>query len=115
MNQEKYILYPFLRAARGNWRNALFIKCASKACPYGMPFPCEGYLFSADADGTPLLVPVEYFRSITGETIAKEECQGTLTCQAFEAAYASYIEWHTPSACDCSLRQLCMAPQPRKP
>lgn len=107
MNQTKYILYPFLQAVRGNWRNALFLKCSADLCPYGQTPPCEGYLFTANADGTPLLMPVRYFRLLTGESVAEDECRGILSRQAFEAAYALYIEWHTLSSRDCPLKQLC--------
>ena len=107
MNQTKYILYPFLQAVRGNWRNALFLKCCTDICPYGQDSPCEGYLLTANADGTPLLMPVRYFRLLTGESVAEEECRGILTRQAFEAAYTLYIEWHTLSSRCCPLKQLC--------
>lgn len=107
MNQTKYILYPFLQAVRGNWRNALFLKCDSNACPYGQTHSCKGYLLTANADGTPLLMPVRYFQMLTGESVAEDECRGILTRQVFEDIYALYIEWHTLSSGDCPLRQLC--------
>lgn len=110
MNQNNCILYPFLQAVRGNWRNSIFLQCGTDVCPYGQPLPCEGFLFTADVDGTPLLMPIRYFRMLTGETVSKGECQDVLKRQAFEAIYSRYIEWHTISSKDCPLRQLCQAP-----
>lgn len=106
MSQTKHILYPFLQAVHGNWRNALFLKCDSERCPY-RKVSCEGYLLTANADGTPLLMPVRYFRLMAGETVSADECRGIVTRQAFEAAFALYIEWHTLSSTDCALNQLC--------
>lgn len=108
MTQTKYILYPFLRAVRGNWRNSLFLECCSSSCIYRKEEACEGYLMIANADGTPLLMPVRYFRLLTGESVAADECSGVLTCRIFESVYSLYIEWHTISANSCPLRQLCM-------
>lgn len=110
MDQNNYLLYPFLQAVRGNWRNALFLKCGRDGCPYGRVTLCEGFLMTATADGTPLLMPVRYFRMLTGESVEPEECQGILKCQAFEAVYSLYIEWHNTSSRECQLRQLCQPP-----
>ena len=59
MNQSNCKLYPFLKATRGNWHNALFVKCTHSICPHGHSAICKGFLFTADADGTPLLVDAE--------------------------------------------------------
>lgn len=107
MDQNNYLLYPFLQAVRGNWRNALYLKCGRKVCPYGRVMLCEGFLMAAAADGAPILMPVRYFRLLTGEPVEPEECRGILTQQAFEAVYSLYIEWHTLSSRDCVLKQLC--------
>lgn len=61
----------------------------------------------ADAEGIPILMPVEHIRQLTGESISRKECRSALETQAFEAAYSLYIEWHTISSRDCPLRQLC--------
>lgn len=102
MNQNCCTFYPFMRAVRGNWRNALFISCGCQTC---RPL-CKGFLMAVDADGRPLLMPVETLRQLTGESIDFTDCQGVLEKQAFEAAYSQYIEWHTVSENDCSLLQL---------
>ena len=99
--------YPFLKAVHGNWHNAIFVSCTHSICPYGHPHPCEGYLLAADANGVPILMQAEYIRNLTGESVSREDCQGVIGIQAFEAAYSLYIEWHTASSRDCPLRQLC--------
>lgn len=99
-------IYPFLKAARGNWHSTLFIKCGHSSCPYGSPEMCRGFLFVAAADGTPLLVPIEEFEALTGEEVSAEECRGILSHYAFVSAYAAYIEWHTISDTECPIKQL---------
>lgn len=106
MNQPRYKIYLFLKAVRGNWRNALFLKCDSTHCPYEQS-SCEGYLLTADDNGTLLLIPASYFRQLTGEAITPDECIGILTRSTFEKVYHLYIEWNTTSSTDCSLKQLC--------
>lgn len=106
MNFNLENIYPFLKATRGNWHNTLFIKCGHSRCPYGTPVPCEGFLFVAAADGTPLLVPAAEFETLTGEKISADECRGILFQYAFISAYAAYIEWHTISDTECPIKQL---------
>lgn len=108
MISEHENLYPFLKAARGNWHNALYVKCGHSCCPYGARDTCQGFLFAAGADGTPLLIPTETFQALTGESVDADECQGILWQHAFISAYAIYIEWHVLSDSDCPLKQLSM-------
>ena len=107
MNHTRYKFYLFLKAVQGNWRNAMFLKCNTEICPYGQHPSCGGYLFTADDNGTLLLIPVRYFQHMTGETVDAEECAGILTRSTFEKVYYLYIEWNTISTKDCALKQLC--------
>ena len=106
MNFNHENIYPFLKAAKGNWHNTLFIKCSHSRCPYGHPDVCKGFLFVAAADGTPLLIPAEAFERLTGEEISADECRGILLQYAFISAYAAYIEWHTTLDGTCPIKQL---------
>lgn len=106
MNQATQLLYPFLKAVRGNWRNALLLKCDSVKCPYGQTSPCNRYLLTADAEGALLLMPVSYFECLTGETIIPDECAGSLTRQSFEQIYHLYIDWHAGFMGECPVKQL---------
>ncbi len=81
------LLYFFLSACQGSWRNSVHIAADS-----------PGYLLSADRDGQPIVMAVEQFQQVTGEIIDPAECCGQLTADAFKALYAQYLLWHTPSA-----------------
>lgn len=100
-------VYPFLKAAHGCWHNALFIKCEYDACPHGQSSPCEGFLMVVDADGSPILMPANILRQLSGEPIEPEECSGVLGKKTFEAVYGLYIEWHTIPSTGCPLLELC--------
>ncbi len=103
-------MYQFLRATRGNWHNAIYIKCSSLLCPHGHLSPCEGFLMAIEADGTPIFISVETFRKMSGESIDPDECCITINKRTFENVYNLYVEWHTASPEGCSLRQLCGTP-----
>ncbi len=115
MNQNQHKTYHFLKATKGNWHNAIHIKCSSLLCPHGNLSPCEGFLMAIDADGSPIFMRVEDLQKFSGESIDPEECCITLSKHTFEAAYALYVEWHAVSAESCSLRQLCGTPEPDCP
>ena len=107
MNQQHCNIFPFLKAVRGCWHNALFIKCEHTVCPHSQSPPCGGFLMAVDADGSPILMPVKVLKQISGESIEPEECRAVLGKQTFEIVYGLYIEWHTVSSTDCPLLELC--------
>lgn len=107
MNLQNCKVYPFLKAVHGCWHNAMFIKCEYDICPHGQAPPCEGYLMAVDADGSPILMPVNVLRQLFGESIEPEECCVVLWKKTFEAVYGLYIEWHTVSSTVCPLLELC--------
>ena len=43
-------IYSFLRAVRGNWRNAIFVSCDCGNCMCGRTTPCSGFLLAVSAD-----------------------------------------------------------------
>ena len=97
-------LYLFLKAVRGNWHNALYLSCRHCTCTQHPQ--CEGFLMTADADGSLILMPVDAIRSLTGEDIEPEGCLGIMEKRIFETLYSLYIEWHVVSETDCQLMQL---------
>lgn len=103
-NQNHNELYPFLKAVRGNWHNAMYLSCRNSTCPQHPH--CGGFLMTADADGHPILMPVDVMRSLSGEDIEPEGCLGTMEKRTFETLYSLYIEWHTDSQTECPLQQL---------
>lgn len=96
-------LYPFLHAAKGSWRNTFFVACGG--CPYGKK-NCGEFLMTADAQGRPLLFPVDSFRQMTGQVIDKEECVAVLKRSEFETLYALWLEWQVASPQECAIEQL---------
>lgn len=98
------ILYSFLHAARGNWRNALYIGC--RDCPYNRDPRCTGFLLAMDTGGRPILIPVELLRQASGETIDIDECLASLDRRGFEALYGRLIEWTVSSPGACPLLEL---------
>lgn len=109
MDQKKCNVYPFLKAVRGCWHNALFIKCEHTVCPHSQSPPCDGFLMAVDADGSPILMPAKLLQKLSGESIEPEGCQAVIGKRAFESVYGLYIEWHTVSSTGCPLLELCRA------
>ena len=72
--------YSFLRAVRGNWRNAIFVSCGCDACMYGREKPCSGFLLTVDECGQVMLLPAETVHELTGEEVEPAECSAS--CRA---------------------------------
>ena len=100
--------YSFLRAVRGNWRNAIFVSCGCDACMYGREKPCSGFLLTVDERGQVMLLATETIRELTGEEVEPAECSAVLSRRSFDAAFSKYVEWHAPDPSACTLRQLCL-------
>ena len=104
IHQNQNVFYPFMKAVRGNWHNAMYLPC--RYCTCTQKPHCEGFLMTADADGQLLLAPIEEIRSLTGEDIEPGDCLGVLEKRVFETLYSLYLEWHTLSSSGCPLLQL---------
>lgn len=104
--KESCSFYPFIKAAQGNWRNAMFISCACSTCPFGITPDCEGYLLVSDSMGFPIILAAEQLRAITGEPVDPHECCAVISKASFEAVYAQYIQWSMPSKNTCPLPAL---------
>lgn len=97
-------IFAFLSAVEGNWRNAIHIACGERDCPHTAA--CSEVLFAADADGSPILLPVSALRACGCQEVDKHECAGCLEKSAFVAAYRRFLDWHTDTDGDCALRRL---------
>ena len=97
MNQKPCQFYSFLQAVRGNWRNALLIRCSGSLCPMIRQASCEGFLMAADAGCQPIFLSVQTVRKLSGEAVDPEECSAILECRSFRTAYSRFLEWHTSS------------------
>ena len=104
--KESCLFYPFIKAAQGNWRNALFISCECTTCPYGITPDCEGYLMVSDSMGFPIIMAVEQLRIITGDPIDPQECCAEISKASFETVYAQYIQWSISKKGRCPLPSL---------
>lgn len=112
MADKSSLLYSFLHAARGNWRNALYIGC--RDCPYGQQPLCPGSLMAMDSEGRPVLMPTELLQQASGETIDVDECVASLDCGGFAALYGRLIEWTVSSPKSCPLLELSTRPPGRE-
>lgn len=97
-------VYEFLQSCAGNWRNCLAIRCHS--CPYGKSDPCQGFLFTANADGNPIVLRADYLAKELGQPVDTEECIATLDRHAFEAAFSHWLLWRVDNPKCCALQQL---------
>lgn len=104
MKNQFYELYPFLQATAGSWRNAAYIECQS--CPYGRNPLCSGFLITAGAEGTPIILSAERFYQQTGEYPDKTECVAILSRTAFESIYAHWLKWQINDPTVCMAFQL---------
>ena len=62
-------IYSFLRAVRGNWRNAIFVSCDCGNCMCGRTTPCSGFLLAVDECGQVMLLSAEDIQRLSGETV----------------------------------------------
>lgn len=102
-------LAAFLIAVEGNWRNAVWIEsCQERIC--GRPFPCSGHLFTCDAEGMPILLPVDQFCQMTGEIVDPFECSGKIERSLFELIYLRRLLWTASERRTCGVEQLASTP-----
>lgn len=104
MENRMCTLFSFLSAAKGNWRNSIFIECGE--CPYGKQKLCSGFLLAPDYDGRPILIPADVILRLTGIAADKNECLAVLSRQRFESLYALWLEWQVSSSGECALCQI---------
>ena len=97
-------IYSFLTAAKGNWRNAVFIKCENCVCAEHSG--CFGFLMIPDSNGQPVVIPAGMIREMTGLTADKEECIAVISREQFETLYALWLEWQIDSPHECVLLQI---------
>ena len=96
-------LYEFLRAAQGDWRNAIAVEC--RHCEPGS-LTGGRFLISTDRDGAPIVFPVALFQSMTGQAVDSDECISKITCEGFEALFHSWLVWHTQATRKCVFLQI---------
>ena len=104
MGNRMCALFSFLCAAKGNWRNSVYIECGGCRC--GKRDPCSGYLMVPDYDGQPVVIPAGVVQSMTGIAADKDECLAVIRRQDFEYLYALWLEWNVSTPNECVLPQI---------
>ena len=94
-------LHAFMKAACGDWRNAIYITCES--CTQDVRQVCEGFLLSFDATGAPLVISAEAFKDFSGERPDANECIAVMSRDAFETAFSLRIAWQLDDSGKCAL------------
>jgi len=91
------LIYTFLSAVQGNWRNAVYVDCGNKNCRRA----CSGFLLAFDRGGKAALLPADFIRKLTGHAADKSECANVMTREKFESLFALWLAWLTESAAEC--------------
>ena len=102
-------LYKFLRASQGNWHNSIFIKC--EHCQYGNTQVCNGFLLSAEASGTPIIVPVDMIAELERASIDEQDCIAVIRRTEFERLFAQWLLWRCAVQTECSIEQIIKSTQ----
>ena len=89
MSIDSQLLYTFLSACSGNWRNTIHITSQRQ--------DCAGYLLAFDRDGLPVFMAVDQLQQISGEQLDPAECCGQIALDTFKTLFAQYLLWHTAS------------------
>ena len=98
---ESKAVFKFLKAARGNWRNAVFIECGN--CILGHDELCAGFLLAFDAAAKPIIIRVEQLVTAFGEVPDIDECTALIDRADFEQLFAAWLKWAVDSPYDCTL------------
>ena len=102
-------LSAFLIAVEGNWRNVVWIEsCQERIC--GRECPYSGHLFTCDAEGMPILLPVDQFCQMTGEIVDPFECAGRIERVQFERIYQRRLLWTASESRTCGVEQFASTP-----
>jgi len=98
---ESKAIFAFLKATRGNWRNAVFIECGG--CTLGRDELCAGFLLAFNAAAKPIVVRVEQLTAALGEMPNIDECAGLIDRSVFEQIFTPWLVWAVDSPHDCAL------------
>ena len=91
------LIYTFLSAVQGNWRNAVYVECEDTTCRRR----CSGFLLSFDRDGKAVLLPDDFMGKLTGHAVDKSECTAVISRRQFDAFSSLWLAWLTDSGKDC--------------
>ena len=103
MRKKSCPMFEFMRAARGSWRNSIFVECDNEACERRTK--CPGFLVAFGQDGQPFLMPDSAIEKITGEPIDKRECMMTISRRHFESLFSLWLAWEVDTQGQCVLAE----------
>ena len=83
------ILRGFIKATRGNWHHAVYIKCS--VC-WHSKCPKNDFLCATDYDGRPMVISKQDAETFFGEQIFKDDCLFQINNREFEKFYYSLIQ-----------------------
>ena len=101
MKKKPCPLYKFMDAAKGNWRNSVFVECGDKEC--WREDTCAGFLLAFASDGRPAIMSVESVRALSGSVIEPTECIKTMDWKTFETLFSRWLDWETDGCGECVL------------
>lgn len=104
MKNKRCFIYTFLRAVKGNWRNAVFMDC--QECISKNELPCLGHLIAFESEARPVILPVGLLRELGEDSFDKTECLLSIDRKQFETLYAGWLEWQAGDPAECPVKQL---------
>jgi len=97
LNKETCLVYLFLNAVQGNWRNAVYIECGNTVCNKS----CRAFLLAFDWDGKAVLFPVSIMEKLIGQTVDKSECSTVIPLEKFKSLFGLWLSWLLDSENEC--------------
>ena len=96
-NKQPCLIYEFLSAVQGNWRNSVYVECDDTTCRCS----CCAFLLAFDRDGKAILLPVNFIQKLTGHAADKSECAAVISRKKFESLFSSWLAWLIESENEC--------------
>ena len=97
MANQPCLIYTFLNAVQGNWRNAVYVECGDTTCRRS----CCGFLLTFDRDRKAVLLPVDLIQKLTGQMADKSECIAIITREKFESLFSVWLTWFLERENEC--------------
>lgn len=88
LNSDPKLLYHFLNLCQGNWHRTVYVTCND--CPTAA-CPMRDFLMLPDAQGKPILLPVQDAAILFSERPDPSECLCTLSFAQFSGMYDAYL------------------------
>lgn len=97
-------LCKFLQATSRDWRATLYIECGN--CQRLCSRRCKDLLCAFDAEGVPVLLPVQDVEHLFHIQVDKSECLSVMPRAVFCELYKSWIDSHIADPHICPLMDL---------